>query len=351
MKYIYKKSALYEGCENIIYYVEDSSNKKERKYMHKNLDRLVASLNKECRGCYKYSIIGRTMFGSRSLKNLILRNEPTIGKEELKRKIAEFRKNETQLSDRRLLCVTNITRFANREPSAEILVCAPLNAYNTEEVTTEFFTELCDSFNTKRERLFKSQPASEPPSTIRYKLGDIEPGYIHSYNDNYEYSSPEELKLNPEIIATEILSDSIHTKKEVEISPIVIDEKYNIILPLYPQINIKLEPLPKSVYLLFLQHPEGIILKDISNYEEELKEIYTTISGRQNITVINRLIKKVCNPGNNILHKSLSIIRKTFCNKMRIDIAQIYIPTSGRSTVHKVPIMHNKESLVTLYRM
>lgn len=335
MRYIYKKSALYEGCENIIYYVENSNNSQERKYMRNNLGKFVALLNSECNGNYKYCIISRTLFGHRSLRNLILRNQPTIGKEELKRKVAEFRKRDAQSTDSRLSCVTGITRFSNREPSAEILVSAPLEANNIEKVVKEFLAELSDAYKAKTENRLKQEATIEFGAGIHYRQPEA------TGNSSYEYTTYEERKENRDIIATEILSDSIAPKSDIEISPIVIDEKYNIILPLYPQISIKLEPLPKSIYLLFLHHPEGIVLKNISEYEEELKELYTAISGRQNITVINRLIGKACNPTENILHKSLSIIRKTFCNKMRIDIAQTYIPTSGRSTAHKVPIMRN----------
>ena len=41
--------------------------------------------------------------------------------------------------------------------------------------------------------------------------------------------------------------------------------------------EIKMEPLVKSVYLLFLKHPEGIMFKCLPEYREELAQIYNRI--------------------------------------------------------------------------
>ena len=38
--------------------------------------------------------------------------------------------------------------------------------------------------------------------------------------------------------------------------------------------EIKMEPLVKAVYLLFLKHPEGIVFKCLPDYRKELAELY-----------------------------------------------------------------------------
>jgi hypothetical protein len=38
--------------------------------------------------------------------------------------------------------------------------------------------------------------------------------------------------------------------------------------------EIKMEPLTKAVYLLFLNHPEGILFKHLPDYRQELANIY-----------------------------------------------------------------------------
>ena len=110
-----------------------------------------------------------------------------------------------------------------------------------------------------------------------------------------------------------------------------IDDKYNIILPLYDNAVIQMEPLPKSLYILFLRHPEGILLKEISNYRDEIECIYRKVSGRQNPTVIHRLLDDVTDPTNNMLHKNLSIIRSAFLRKLCVNVAEHYIPIRNRA--------------------
>lgn len=336
MKFIYKSSELYAGCDSTIYYVENRGNSKERKFMRRNLVSYVKRLNKTSSYRFKCRTIGNTLFGSRSLKNLILRNNPTLSKEQLEEKVRSIRKGEEQEGKRaRLFCVTQVYNLENLLPSLEIIACDTLGKENIQDAVAAFFDNIAQVYKKRDKECIDGavQATDAPYSNIRYKLPEDKAPYART--------TPEERKENRELFATEILAGSISDKAEVEISPIVIDEKYNIILPLYPQIKIKMEPLPKSIYLLFLHHPEGIVLKNISDYEEEIKKIYLAISGRKNISVTNRLIEKMCDPTENMLHKTLSIIRKTFCNKMNIDIAQTYIPTTGRSTAHRVPIRRN----------
>lgn len=54
----------------------------------------------------------------------------------------------------------------------------------------------------------------------------------------------------------------------------VITENYDIILPYYNDLHIKMEPLVKAVFILFLRHEEGIVFKCLSDYRDELKDIH-----------------------------------------------------------------------------
>lgn len=109
-----------------------------------------------------------------------------------------------------------------------------------------------------------------------------------------------------------------------------VDENFNISLPMNGNMVIIMEPLPKALYLLFLCHPEGFLLKNISDYRMELEYIYRKVSRRRNPTVINRLLDEVTNPASNMLHKNLSIIRATFLKKMPVEVAQAFIPVRNR---------------------
>lgn len=109
-----------------------------------------------------------------------------------------------------------------------------------------------------------------------------------------------------------------------------VDECFNIFLPMNGGVVIKMEPLPKAIYLLFLRHPTGILLKNIADYREELEYIYCKVSGRKNPTVIRRMMDDVTNPLSNTLHKNLSIIRAAFLKRLLPEDAQLFIPIRSR---------------------
>lgn len=69
-----------------------------------------------------------------------------------------------------------------------------------------------------------------------------------------------------------------NNKIDVPASDIIIDDNFKIILPQYQNREINLSHLTKAIYILFLKHPEGILLNELYKYEDELFTIYKTIS-------------------------------------------------------------------------
>ena len=59
-------------------------------------------------------------------------------------------------------------------------------------------------------------------------------------------------------------------KPEIRLSKLVVTDDCRIILPDYNNMEIVMQPLVKSVYLLFLRHGEGILFKHLPDYRDEL---------------------------------------------------------------------------------
>lgn len=57
-----------------------------------------------------------------------------------------------------------------------------------------------------------------------------------------------------------------------------IDKNYNIRMGEADGQILQLRPLVKTLFILFLRHPEGILLKHRDDYRTELEEIYSTIN-------------------------------------------------------------------------
>ena len=62
---------------------------------------------------------------------------------------------------------------------------------------------------------------------------------------------------------------------EEELFPqLIVTEDYKIVLAGEQPVEVEMEPLVKAIYLLFLSHPEGIVLKYLPDHRAELTSIY-----------------------------------------------------------------------------
>lgn len=96
------------------------------------------------------------------------------------------------------------------------------------------------------------------------------------------------------------------------LSRLVVTKDYRILLPDYYNLEIKMEPLVKAVYFLFLKHPEGIMFKHLPDYREELTQIYMRMkpNGMNERTL--QSIEDVTNPLLNSINEKCARIRGAF---------------------------------------
>lgn len=70
--------------------------------------------------------------------------------------------------------------------------------------------------------------------------------------------------------------------------------------------ELKLRPMAKTVLLLFLRHPEGIPLKCIVDYREELTAIYRKVSRSLEPAAIERSIERILDIFSNDLNVNIA---------------------------------------------
>ena len=105
---------------------------------------------------------------------------------------------------------------------------------------------------------------------------------------------------------------------------LLIDKHNRLILTDYGNKEIKLSPLHKAVFFLFLRHPEGIYFKDLSSYKEELASIYGEITGRDNKKSIEESIEKLTDPFDTSINEKCARIKNAFVSEFREEVAQWY---------------------------
>ena len=111
---------------------------------------------------------------------------------------------------------------------------------------------------------------------------------------------------------------------------LLIDKHNKLILTDFGNKEIKLEPLHKAVFFLFLRHPEGIYFKDLGDYREELGAIYREITGREDLAGIQDSINRLTNPLNNSINEKCARIKNAFVSEFREEVAQWYFIDGNR---------------------
>ena len=137
-------------------------------------------------------------------------------------------------------------------------------------------------------------------------------------------------------------------KKEETLSRLVVTKDYRILLPDYNNMEIHMQPLPKAVYLLFLNHPEGILFKELPKYRQELTWIYQEITHRSDYESISKSLDAVLDPTNNSINEKCSRIKEAFLMLFDNSLAYNYYITGSASYPKRIILDRTLVSNLTL---
>lgn len=111
----------------------------------------------------------------------------------------------------------------------------------------------------------------------------------------------------------------------VKLSHLRITRHKAIILDDFDCQEVKMDTLTKSVFLLFLKHPEGIRYKDLCDHRRELESIYLSISGRSNLESMRKSISDLTDSvTSNSINEKVSKAKKAFRDVVDERIAKFY---------------------------
>ena len=143
-------------------------------------------------------------------------------------------------------------------------------------------------------------------------------------------------KLEQRGISRKILME-LFTEKP-KLSRLVITKDMRIMLPDYNNMEIKMEPINKAVYLLFLRHPEGIVFKHLPNYRKELAAIYQKIKPLGLNDRALQSIEDVTNPFLNSINEKCARIRGSFVSQFDDSLARHYYIYGMRGEPKKIDL-------------
>lgn len=131
-------------------------------------------------------------------------------------------------------------------------------------------------------------------------------------------------------------------KPDIPLSKLRVTKDYHIFLTDYDNREVKMTPLVKSVYFLFLRHPEGINFKSLVDYREELAQIYYCVKNglpmRQMLgqREYNQSILDLTDSTKNSINEKCTRIKEAFLLAVVEDVAKHYYVTGTYGKPKKI---------------
>ena len=144
------------------------------------------------------------------------------------------------------------------------------------------------------------------------------------------------MKLRQRGIAEHILEQLIHPDNRL--SRLVVTKDFRILLPDYNNMEVKMEPLVKAVFFLFLNHPEGIMFKCLPDYRKELTQIYVKLKPNGMTDKTMQSIEDVTNPLLNSINEKCARVRGAFVGLFDNHMAKHYYIDGRRGEAKKISL-------------
>lgn len=129
-------------------------------------------------------------------------------------------------------------------------------------------------------------------------------------------------------------------KNQIKLSKLTITKNYTLLLSDYNK-EVRLEPIVKAIYLLYLNHPEGIAFKYLPDYRKELAEIYQKIKPFGLTDRAIRSIEDVTNPLLNSINEKCSRVRAAFLPLVDASLLDQYIIIGKSGEAKKIDLPRN----------
>lgn len=127
-------------------------------------------------------------------------------------------------------------------------------------------------------------------------------------------------------------------RQQKPVSRLHITGKDQCFLVDYQDIEIKLRPLEKALYYLYLQHPEGIALSHLVDHRDELRTIYSQLSTRGLLTDIYNKVEGLVNANSNSASEKIARIKAEFETKIGEKLSRPYLIAGGNGEPKRIEL-------------
>ena len=128
--------------------------------------------------------------------------------------------------------------------------------------------------------------------------------------------------------------------QNVKLSRLRITKQYKVLLVDYDK-EIKMGPLPKTVFLFFLRHPEGVMFSHLQDYKQELKEIYGRVCTNDDLEKMEQSISRLTDPFDNSICEKCAAVKKAFVMNVSDTVAKNYYVNGSQGEKKSISLDRN----------
>ena len=115
-----------------------------------------------------------------------------------------------------------------------------------------------------------------------------------------------------------------------------IDTKGMLVLPDAGGVQIKLTPMERTLYILFLRYPDGINADELWRYWDELCKIYGSQTVYDDIDLIEDAVEGICDEEKVTWYTNVSRIKRKITDKLGKRAAEQYIIRRGEDGLYRI---------------
>lgn len=109
-----------------------------------------------------------------------------------------------------------------------------------------------------------------------------------------------------------------------------------LVLPDEGGVQIKLTPMERTLYILFLRYPDGINADELWRYWDELCDIYGSQTVYDDKELIEDAVEGICDEEKVTWYTNVSRIKRKIIDKLGMRVAEQYIIRRGTDGLYRI---------------
>lgn len=197
-----------------------------------------------------------------------------------------------------------------------------------EDAAKEETDDIRFSVRPSKPQVERCRKLSEPEIRFRVTSQQEPPQADQTFSTEMAKAAAEIEKMVKDLLLQGFPAEIVQSwlNEAVKLSRLRITRQFKILLVDY-DMEIKMGPLPKTVFLFYLRHPEGVKFTYLQDHVDELRSIYGHVSVNDDPVKMDESIASLTDPLNNSICEKCAAIKKAFMLKVHDNVARNYYIT------------------------